>query len=87
MQIAGWILIVLGVLAFLGGLAMALSEQFKPKPEARMVAFDNSFDLKSLGELVDKLTKFLEQFAKLSTGIQWAILGLVAIAAGGNLIR
>lgn len=86
MNIVGWILIFIGVLAFLGGLAIALNEQFKRKPESPRVKFDRDFDLKSLGELVDKLTKLLEQFAKLSTGIQWAILGLVAIAVGANLI-
>lgn len=82
--ILGWILIVLGILAFLGGLAMALNEQFRKKPESPVIA--PSADIKDLAELVKNLAELLEQFAKLSVGIQWAILGLVSIAVGANLL-
>lgn len=82
--VLGWILIVLGVLAFLGGLAMALNEQFKKRPEPP--AINSSVDLKDLAELVKNLTLLLEQFGKLSVGIQWAILGLVSIAVGVNML-
>lgn len=82
--ILGWILIVLGILAFLGGLAMALNEQFRKKPELPVI--NQSVDLKDLAELVKNLALLLEQFAKLSVGIQWAILGLVSIAVGANML-
>ena len=82
--VLGWIFVVLGILAFLGGLAMALSEQFKKKPQPPVIT--PSVDIKDLVDLVKNLTALLEQFGKLSVGIQWAILGLVSIAVGANML-
>jgi hypothetical protein len=86
MVIVGWILIVLGVLAYLGGLTMALIEQFKSTPPIYDIN-KAAIDIASLAKLLDSMAKFLQQFAKLSVGIQWAILGLVSIAAGVYMIK
>jgi hypothetical protein len=86
MIIVGWILIALGVLAYIAGLVIALMEQFKTLPPIYDIN-KAAIDIASLAKLVDSLTKFLKQYAKLSVGIQWAILGLVSIAAGVYLIR
>jgi hypothetical protein len=85
MVIVGWILIVLGILAYLAGLVIALMEQFKTLPPIYDI-HKAAIDIAGLAKLVESLSKFLQQYAKLSVGIQWAILGLVSIVVGVYLI-
>ena len=86
MNTIGWILVVIGVIAFLSGLVMAFLEQIK-KYKINDVPQNRAIDLKDLAEALKQFTELLKAFKDLSAGIQWAFLGLASIGLGAYLIH
>jgi hypothetical protein len=84
--IIGWILIGLGVISYVSGLAGYLKERFFPTTERALLPAGYNEDLKIIAELVDKVAALLEKFSNLSVPMQWALLGLVSIGIGSYLI-
>jgi uncharacterized membrane protein len=82
----GWILVVLGVLSYAGGLASFIKERFFTETTRSMLPGFTSTDLKTIAELLDKVATLLEKFSKLSVHVQWAVLGLLTIGVGAYLI-
>jgi hypothetical protein len=85
-KIIGWILVVLGVLAFLAGLFGFISAQLTEVIPTNMPVFESS-DLQVIAELLDKIALVLEKFALLSIPVQWALIGLVSIGVGTYLLK
>jgi uncharacterized membrane protein len=85
-KILGWILVVLGILAFLAGLYGFISAQFAELVPNMMPVFESS-DLQVIAELLDKIALVLEKFALLSIPVQWALIGLGSIGIGTYLLR
>jgi hypothetical protein len=85
-KIIGWILVVLGILAFLAGLFGFISAQLSQVVPTNMPAFESS-DLQVIAELLDKIALVLEKFALLSIPVQWALIGLVSIGVGAYLLK
>jgi hypothetical protein len=82
MNIVGWILIVIGVIAFLAGLWMAVMDQIKKNNmDTRL---DREVDIE---KILEKLNELLKTFKEFSGGIQWAFLGLGCIAVGAYLLQ
>jgi intein/homing endonuclease len=82
MSIVGWILVVIGVIAFLAGLWMAIMDQIKKnKMDTRL---EREVDIE---KILEKLNELLKTFKELSGGIQWAFLGLGCIAVGAYLLQ
>lgn len=86
MNIIGWILVGIGVIAFLSGLVMAFLEQIK-KFKVNDVPQNRAIDLKDVAEALKQFTELLKAFKDLSAGIQWAFLGLASIGLGAYLIH
>ncbi len=86
MNVIGWILIVIGVIAFLAGLVMALLEQIK-KYSVKDIPQNRAIDLKDIAEVLKQFAELLKAFKDLSAGIQWAFLGLACIGVGAYLIQ
>jgi len=86
MNIVGWILVGIGVIAFLSGLVMAFMEQIK-KYTVSAIPQNRAIDLKDVAETLKQLTELLKAFRDLSAGIQWAFLGLASIGVGAYLIQ
>lgn len=86
MNIIGWILVAIGVIAFLSGLVMAFLEQIK-KFKVNDVPQNRAIDLKDVAEAIKQFTELLKAFKDLSAGIQWAFLGLASIGLGAYLIH
>ena len=85
-KIIGWILVVLGILAFLAGLFGFISAQAQEVVPNMLPVFDSS-DLQVIAELLDKIALILEKFAQLSIPMQWALIGLVSISVGTYLLK
>ena len=83
--VLGWVLVVLGVASYIVALAILIKEQFFKKEERPFPAFQN-LDLKTIAEVIEKLSGALENFGKLSVPVQWALLGLANIGIGSYLI-
>lgn len=86
MTTIGWILVVIGVLAFLAGLVMAILEQIK-KYTVGDIPKNRAIELKDVAETLKQLAELLKAFKDLNAGIQWAFLGLACIALGAYLIQ
>jgi hypothetical protein len=86
MSIAGWILIVIGIIAFVSGLVMALKEQFK-KVEVVPPPVNRVIELKDVADLLKQLAAVFKAFKDLNAGIQWAILGVACIGVGGYFLQ
>jgi hypothetical protein len=86
MNIVGWILVVIGVIAFLAGLFMALREQLK-KTEVAAIPQNRAIELKDIAEVLKQFAEVLKAFKDLSAGIQWAFLGLACIAVGAYILQ
>lgn len=82
--ILGWILIVLGILSYVGALIAFIKAQFAPAERAFPPIED--INLKGIAEILDKLATVMENFGKLSIPVQWALLGLANIGIGAILI-
>ncbi len=82
----GWILIVIGIIAFLAGLVMAIKEQFK-KTEVKPLPLERAIELKDVAEVLKQFAEVLKAFKDLSAGIQWAFLGLACIGVGAYLLQ
>lgn len=85
-KILGWILVVLGVLAFLAGLFGFIRAQLVELAPNILPVFENS-DLEAIAQLLDKIALVLEKFALLSIPVQWALIGLVSIGVGAYLLK
>lgn len=85
-KIIGWILVVLGILAFLAGLFGFISAQVNELVPNMLPVFESS-DLQVIAELLDKIALVLEKFALLSIPVQWALIGLVSIGVGSYLLK
>jgi hypothetical protein len=85
-KIIGWILVVLGILAFLAGLFGFISAQAGEIVPNTLPVFESS-DLQVIAELLDKIALVLEKFALLSIPVQWAMIGLVSIGVGAYLLK
>ena len=85
-KILGWILVVLGVLAFLAGLFGYIRGQLTELASSLLPVFESS-DLEAIAKLLDKIALVLEKFALLSIPVQWALIGLVAIGVGAYLLK
>ena len=85
-KIIGWILVVLGILAFLAGLFGFISAQVSVLEPNMLPVFESS-DLQVIAELLDKIALVLEKFALLSIPVQWALIGLVSIGVGAYLLK
>ena len=86
MTTIGWILVVIGVLAFLAGLVMAILEQVKKYTVVELPQ-NRAIELKDVAETLKQLAELLKAFKDLNAGIQWALLGLVSIGLGAYLIQ
>jgi hypothetical protein len=84
-KIIGWILVVLGILAFLAGLFGFIQAQLAELVPNLLPVFESS-DLEAIAEL-DKIALVLEKFALLSLPVQWALIGLVSIWVGAYLLK
>lgn len=86
MNIIGWILVAIGVIAFLSGLVMAFLEQLK-KYQISDLPKNRAIELKDVAETLKQITELLKAFKDLSAGIQWAFLGLACIGVGAYLLQ
>jgi hypothetical protein len=84
--VLGWVLVVLGVLSYLGGLAAFIKGQFFTPAERATVRGLTSTDLEAVAEVLDKLATAFEQFGKLSVPVQWALLGIATFGVGAYII-
>jgi uncharacterized membrane protein YiaA len=84
-RIIGWILIVLGVLAFLAAL-WSFARGIPGVPIYTGHAPISSSDLQAVADILDAIARILENFARLSLSVQWALLGLASIGVGSYLI-
>ena len=84
-RIVGWILIILGVLAFLAALwsFAAGLPGLPPYPGAAPISDP---DLQVIADILDAIARILESFARLSLSVQWALLGLSSIGVGSYLL-
>jgi hypothetical protein len=82
----GWTLVGIGVIAFLAGLVMAFLEQIK-KYKVSDIPQNRAIELKDVAEVLKQFAELLKAFKDLSTGIQWAFLGLACIGVGAYLIQ
>lgn len=85
-KIIGWILVVLGILAFLAGLFGFIQAQLAELVPNLLPVFESS-DLEAIAKLLDKIALVLEKFALLSIPVQWALIGLVSIGVGAYLLK
>lgn len=85
-KILGWILVVLGVLAFLAGLFGFVQAQLTQLGPKLLPNFESA-DLEAIAQLLDKIALALEKFALLSIPVQWALIGLVSIGVGAYLLK
>ncbi len=83
--ILGGVLVLLGIVSYLGALIVWLRSQFVPAPPRAAPPEFREPDLKLIAEVLDKLAKVLDSFAKLSVPVQWALLGLAQIGIGSYL--
>jgi hypothetical protein len=84
--VLGWILVVLGVLSYLSGLAAFFKGQFFTPAEKTETRGLGSAELEAVAEVLDKLATAFEQFGKLSVPVQWALLGIATFGVGAYLI-
>lgn len=84
--VLGWILVALGVLSYLSGLAAFIKGQFFTPAEKSSPRGLASADVEAVAELLDKLATAFEQFGKLSVPVQWALLGIATFGVGAYLI-
>lgn len=82
----GWIMVLLGIIAFLAGLFGFISGQVRELIPTNFPVFESS-DLQVIAELLDKIALVLEKFALLSIPVQWALIGQVSIAVGAYLLK
>ena len=84
-RIVGWVLIVLGTLAFLAALwSFVQAGAGAPLyPGAAPIADP---DLQAIADILDAIARLLENFARLSLSIQWALLGLGSIGLGSYFL-
>ena len=82
----GWVILVVGLLFLLAGLAISLWEAFQDICQrvqgiatARVQEADTAG---ALDRLTDALARLLEAFAKLAVGIQLSLIGMVLIYCG-----
>jgi hypothetical protein len=85
-KILGWILVVLGILAFLAGLYGFIAAQAAELVPNVLPVFESA-DLQVIAELLDKIALVLEKFALLSIPVQWALIGLGSIGVGAYLLK
>jgi hypothetical protein len=80
-RIVGWVLIFLGVLAFLVALWSFVQgvPGAPPSPAPPPLADP---DLQVIADILDAIARILENFARLSLSVQWALLGLGSIGLG-----
>lgn len=81
--ILGWLLVALGIVSYVAALVILFRSRSVRLPET-----DTSKDasLELVCDLLDKIAKILENFARLTVPVQWAILGLLNIGIGAYLI-
>jgi len=84
--IIGWILVLLGIVAYVGALVVWLRSQFTSISTTVATRQFRDPDLGLIAEVLDKLAKVLDSFAKLSVPVQWALLGLTQIGIGSYLM-
>jgi hypothetical protein len=84
--IIGWILVLLGIVAYVGALIVWLRSQFASGSTTAATPQFRDPDLGLVAEALDKLAKVLDSFAKLSVPVQWALLGLTQIGIGSYLM-
>jgi hypothetical protein len=84
-KILGWILVIIGILAFLTGLATFIQAQFALPGLQTLPEFQNP-DLKVIAELLAQIAAILKEFARLTVPVQWALMGLVSIGLGTFLL-
>lgn len=83
--ILGWLLVLLGIVSYLGAMIVWLRSQFSAVSAKRLPEFKDA-DLGAIAEALDSLAKVLQTFSKLSIPVQWALLGLGQIGIGSYLI-
>jgi hypothetical protein len=83
--ILGWLLVLLGIVSYLGALMVWLRSQFAAPPAKSLPEFKDT-DLNAIAEVLDKLAKVLNSYSRLSVPVQWALLGLAQIGVGSYLI-
>jgi hypothetical protein len=83
--VLGWILIGLGIASYVMALVI-LVKTLLTRPAAKKAHTLSNPDLEPVCDLLDKIVKLLESFAKLSVPVQWAVLGLLNIGIGAYLI-
>ena len=85
-KIIGWILVVLGILAFLAGLFGFILAQANELVPNMTPEFESS-DLQVIAEVLDKIALVLEKFALLSIPMQWALIGLTSMGIGSYILK
>lgn len=84
-KLLGWVLIVIGLLAFLSGLFSFIQAQFGlPLPVLQPDL--GGGELQAIAEILSEIARILESFVKLSIPVQWAIMGLGCVGLGTYLL-
>jgi hypothetical protein len=81
--ILGWLLVALGIVSYVAALVILFRSQSVRLPETDT---SKEANLALVCDLLDKIAKVLENFARLTVPVQWAILGLLNIGIGAYLI-
>lgn len=92
LDIVAWIFVILGVVSFLVGVVLSLLAAWKDLPKARQeftTATEGLREMKAgeIEKILKALADVLQAFGKLAIGIQWSVLGLLAIGIGAYLMN
>ena len=84
----GWIVLVIGLLFLLAGLAISVWEAFRDIARLvdDIVGGDGATRTNGLGDLIEAIAKLLEAFAKLAVGVQLSLIGLVLVYCGLRIL-
>ena len=84
-KLLGWILVIIGLLAFLSGLFGFIQAQFGLGLPVLQLDLGGG-DLQAIARILTEIARILESFVKLSIPVQWAIMGLGCIGLGTYLL-
>jgi hypothetical protein len=84
-KLLGWVLIVIGLLAFLSGLFGFIQAQFGLNLPVLQPDLSGG-ELQAIAEILAEIAHILENFVMLSIPVQWAVMGLGCIGLGTYLL-
>jgi hypothetical protein len=82
----GWMLVSLGTLSYLVALGTFAYEKFGRSNNGGRRNTRKEQDPKEIWDVIADIADLLEKFSKLSTNVQWALMGFVPMAAGIYLL-